>query len=138
MHVFGCLCYILNDKEHLGKFDAKSDVGIFLGYSTDSSAYRVFNQRTKFVGDNVNVVFDDSIGFYQARVTQTIECVTPPVTASVETNVKSEAEDDCGQDESRQDEVKVDLDQGRVHNNHSSADVIGGVFDERVTRKKAN
>lgn len=61
MHVFGCLCYILNDKEHLGKFDAKSDIGIFLGYSTNSSAYRVYNKRTKLVGDNVNVVFDDSV-----------------------------------------------------------------------------
>ncbi|KAF2562259.1 hypothetical protein F2Q70_00014938 [Brassica cretica] len=30
----------------------------------------------------------------------------------------------------------VDLDQAKVHKNHSSADVIGGVFDERVTRKK--
>ena len=64
MHVFDCLCYILNDKEHLGKFEAKSDAGMFLGYSTNSSAYRVYNQHTKFIGDNLNVVFDDSIGFY--------------------------------------------------------------------------
>ena len=32
--VFGSKCYILNDRENLGKFDAKSDEGIFLGYST--------------------------------------------------------------------------------------------------------
>ena len=30
-HVFGCKCYILNDKVHLGKFDARSDEGMFLG-----------------------------------------------------------------------------------------------------------
>ena len=35
-HVFGCTCYILNDKEHLGKFQAKIDKGIFLGYSLNS------------------------------------------------------------------------------------------------------
>ena len=29
--VFGNKCYILNDRENLGKFDAKSDEGIFLG-----------------------------------------------------------------------------------------------------------
>jgi len=44
--VFGCKCFILNTKDNLGKFDAKSDEGIFLGYSTISKAYRVFNRRT--------------------------------------------------------------------------------------------
>ena len=34
--IFGSKCYILNDMENLGKFDAKSDEGIFLGYSTNS------------------------------------------------------------------------------------------------------
>ncbi|KAG7563991.1 Zinc finger CCHC-type superfamily [Arabidopsis suecica] len=57
--VFGCVCYIRNDKEHFGKFDSRSDEGIFLGYSTNSSAYRVYNKRTKVIGDAVNVVFDD-------------------------------------------------------------------------------
>jgi len=28
-------------KDNLGKFDAKSDEGIFLGYSMNSKAYRV-------------------------------------------------------------------------------------------------
>ena len=31
---YGCKCYILNTKDSLGKFDAKSDIGIFLCYST--------------------------------------------------------------------------------------------------------
>ena len=39
--VFGSKCYILNDQENLGKFDAKSDEGIFLGYFISSQAYRV-------------------------------------------------------------------------------------------------
>ena len=29
--IFGSKCYILNDRENLGKFNAKSDEGIFLG-----------------------------------------------------------------------------------------------------------
>ena len=33
-HIFGCKCFVLNnEKENLGKFDAKADEGIFLGYS---------------------------------------------------------------------------------------------------------
>ncbi|KAG7537091.1 Zinc finger CCHC-type superfamily [Arabidopsis suecica] len=61
--VFGCVCYILNENEHFGKFDSRSDKGIFLGYSTNSSAYRVYNKRTKVIGDAVNVVFDDKNRF---------------------------------------------------------------------------
>nr|POF03733.1 hypothetical protein CFP56_06652 [Quercus suber] len=47
--------------ENLEKFDAKSDEGIFLGYSTNSRAYRVYNKRTKTVMESINVVIDDSI-----------------------------------------------------------------------------
>ena len=59
--VFGSKFYILNDQENLGKFDAKSDEGIFFGYSTTSRAYRVFNKRTKTVMESINVVIDDAI-----------------------------------------------------------------------------
>ena len=59
--VFGSKCYILNDQENLGKFDAKSDEGIFLGYSTSSRAYRVYNKRTKTVMESINMKIDDTI-----------------------------------------------------------------------------
>ena len=59
--VFGSKCYILNDRENLGKFDAKSDKGIFLGYSTSSRAYRVYNKRTKTVMESINVKIDDAV-----------------------------------------------------------------------------
>ena len=59
--VFGSKCYILNDQENLGKFDAKSDEGIFLGYFITSRAYRVFNKRIKTVMESINVEIDDAI-----------------------------------------------------------------------------
>ena len=43
---------------------------------------------------------------------------------------------DESEEESEPDGEQVNLVEGRVHKNHSSADVIGGLFDERVTRKK--
>jgi hypothetical protein len=43
----------------LGKFDRKSDEGIFLGYSTNSCAYWVFNKRTETVMESINVVIND-------------------------------------------------------------------------------
>jgi hypothetical protein len=56
---FGSKCYILRDRENLGKFDLKNDEGIFLGYSINSRAYRVFNKRTETVMESINVVIDD-------------------------------------------------------------------------------
>ena len=59
--VFGSKCFILNDRENLGKFDAKSNEGIFLRYSVTSRAYRVYNKRTKTAIESINVVIDDAI-----------------------------------------------------------------------------
>uniref|UniRef100_A0A2N9HS02 CCHC-type domain-containing protein n=1 Tax=Fagus sylvatica TaxID=28930 RepID=A0A2N9HS02_FAGSY len=50
--------------DNLGKFDAKSDEGIFLGYSTNSKAYRVFNKRTMVVDESMHVVFDETNPFH--------------------------------------------------------------------------
>ena len=57
---FGCKCYILNTKDNLGKFDPKSDVDIFLGYSNSSKAYRVYNKRTLVVEESMHITFDES------------------------------------------------------------------------------
>nr|GFC24360.1 ribonuclease H-like domain-containing protein [Tanacetum cinerariifolium] len=43
--------------DHLGKFDAKGDEGYFVGYSLSSKAFRVFNQRTKKIEENLHVDF---------------------------------------------------------------------------------
>ncbi|KAH9763753.1 hypothetical protein KPL70_001275 [Citrus sinensis] len=58
--VFGCKCFVLNTKDNLGKFDPKSDVGIFLGYSNSSKAYRVYNKRTLVVEESMHVTFDET------------------------------------------------------------------------------
>ena len=58
LHIFGCKCFIHNNgKDNLGKFDPKSDEGIFLGYSNRSKAYRIYNKRTCVVEESVHVVF---------------------------------------------------------------------------------
>ena len=59
-HIFGCKYFIHNnDKDNLEKFDAKADEGIFLGYSTSSKAYRIFNKRSLIVEESIYVVFDE-------------------------------------------------------------------------------
>ena len=59
--IFGSDCYILRDRENLEKFDAKSDKGYFLGYSSTSRAYRVYNLRTKTMIESSNVMINDEV-----------------------------------------------------------------------------
>jgi len=59
IHVFGSKCYILADRDYRRKMDPKSDEGIFVGYSTNSKAYRVYNNITQAVMESINVVIDD-------------------------------------------------------------------------------
>ncbi|KAJ9565972.1 hypothetical protein OSB04_001938 [Centaurea solstitialis] len=60
LHIFGCVCYILNNKDNLGKFDSKSDDGIFLGYSSIPKTYRVFNKQRQTIEETIHVHFDES------------------------------------------------------------------------------
>ncbi|GKD50050.1 retrovirus-related pol polyprotein from transposon TNT 1-94 [Tanacetum coccineum] len=43
----------------IGKLGAKGDIGFFIGYSANSRAYRVYNQRTKKIMETMNVTFDE-------------------------------------------------------------------------------
>ncbi|GJV26788.1 putative ribonuclease H-like domain-containing protein [Tanacetum coccineum] len=59
MRPFGYPVTILNTLDHLGKFDGKADEGFFVGYSTNSKAFRVFNNRTRLVEENLHVKFSE-------------------------------------------------------------------------------
>ena len=72
--VFGNDCYILQDRENLEKFDAKSDKGLFIGYSTSSRAYRVYNLITKIVMKSNNVVIVRTYVFHLLRTYVMILC----------------------------------------------------------------
>nr|GFA22754.1 hypothetical protein [Tanacetum cinerariifolium] len=56
--VFGCRCYLLNDYEDVGKLKAKGDIGVFVGYSKESAAFRIYNKRTRKIHESMNVNFD--------------------------------------------------------------------------------
>nr|GEX07225.1 putative ribonuclease H-like domain-containing protein [Tanacetum cinerariifolium] len=57
MRPFRCHVTILNTLDHLGKFDGKSDEGFFVGYSTNSKAFRVYNTKTRKVEENLHINF---------------------------------------------------------------------------------
>nr|GEW21187.1 hypothetical protein [Tanacetum cinerariifolium] len=53
--VFGCRCYPLNDYEDVGKLKVKWDIRVFVGYSKESAAFRIYNKRTHHEIFNKNV-----------------------------------------------------------------------------------
>nr|GEZ38993.1 hypothetical protein [Tanacetum cinerariifolium] len=58
-HIFRSLCYIVRDGENLYKMKEKGDACIFVGYSTQSRAYRVFNKRSRVIVETIHVNFDE-------------------------------------------------------------------------------
>ncbi len=72
-HVFGSKCYILADRDYKRKMDPKSDEEIFLGYSTNSRACRVYNNRTQVVMESINVVIDDVAKQHVPEVVSDVE-----------------------------------------------------------------
>nr|GFC86914.1 retrovirus-related Pol polyprotein from transposon TNT 1-94 [Tanacetum cinerariifolium] len=54
LYVFGALCYPKNDCVDIRKLGAKGDIGIFIGYSADSCAYRIYNRQTKKIMETMN------------------------------------------------------------------------------------
>ena len=58
--IFGSKWYILKESRK-GKFDVKSDEGIFLGYSTKRKAYKCLNSNTNKVVESVNVKIDEFV-----------------------------------------------------------------------------
>nr|GFC14685.1 hypothetical protein [Tanacetum cinerariifolium] len=57
--VFGCRCYLLNDYEDVGKLKAKGDIGVFVRYSKESAAFRIYNKQTRKIHESVNVNCDE-------------------------------------------------------------------------------
>nr|GEY00524.1 hypothetical protein [Tanacetum cinerariifolium] len=57
--VFGCRCYILNDYEYVEKLKEKGDIRVFVRFSKESAAFRIYNKRYRKIHESVNVNFDE-------------------------------------------------------------------------------
>jgi len=55
----------INRNDALGKFDPRSDEVIFLGYSSHSKAYKVFNKRTLCVEESAHVLFNETNSLFE-------------------------------------------------------------------------
>ncbi|KAL8118553.1 hypothetical protein AgCh_016176 [Apium graveolens] len=60
LHIFGSKCYVLKDNsEYVGKFDSKVFEAIFLGYSLEKNAYKVYVLEQKKIIESTYVIFYD-------------------------------------------------------------------------------
>ncbi|GKA21470.1 reverse transcriptase domain-containing protein [Tanacetum coccineum] len=59
LYIFGCICYLTRDGEHLDKMKEKGDPCIMVGYSTQSKGYRVYNKRTRLIVESIHLRFDE-------------------------------------------------------------------------------
>ncbi|GJS92744.1 retrovirus-related pol polyprotein from transposon TNT 1-94 [Tanacetum coccineum] len=71
-HIFGSLCYIIRDGGNLDKMKEKGDACIFVGYSTQSRAFRVFNKRTRIIVKTIHVNFNELPQMVLDHVTETV------------------------------------------------------------------
>ena len=123
-HVFGSKCYILSDRDYKRKMDPKSDEAIFLGYSTNSRAYGVFNSKPETVMEFINVVIDDvpkeKVSDVDSDVGTSIQETNAPIQVNESEPEKEETE------ETKQDQMSTTKGLSiRVQKNHPQDLIIG-------------
>ena len=57
--MFGSKFYIKRNEDGLGKFDFRTNEGIFLGYSSTKKVYRCYNKRLHNIIESAYVRIDD-------------------------------------------------------------------------------
>nr|GEY26951.1 hypothetical protein [Tanacetum cinerariifolium] len=94
--VFGCGCYLLNDYEDVGKLKAKGDNGVFVSFSKESVAFRIYSKRTRKIHESVNVNFDEisnmaskqfSLELGLSKLNKTEKSSNPSVSQSIPINM---------------------------------------------------
>ncbi|KAK2395681.1 putative mitochondrial protein [Trifolium repens] len=141
-HIFGSECFILADREPRRKLDPKSEKGFFLGYSTNSRAYRVYNTKTQVVMESVNVVVKDS----SDKENEGVDQGTP---VSVNAEPDDEASTPASMNEADERTIEEDNDESarpqatskgpsvRVQKNHP-LDLVIGNPEQGITTRRTN
>ena len=81
----------------------RSDEAIFLGYSSTSKAFRVFNKRTLIVEESIHVVFDESNDL-PSRKNEGVDDADPLIEGMKEITLKDSTTQEDEEQEDKQDE----------------------------------
>ncbi|GJS43096.1 retrovirus-related pol polyprotein from transposon TNT 1-94 [Tanacetum coccineum] len=92
--------------ENLDKMKEKGDACIFLGYSTQSRAYRVYNKRTRVIVETIHVKFDK---LPQMTFEHSSSGLAPPCQTMASNQISSDPVPQCPSMELEQDNLCPDL-----------------------------
>ena len=67
LKIFGCLVYIQIMKEKISKIDPSRKKGLFVGYSEQSKAYRIYIPGHRQIELSKDVTFDEDTAFRKSR-----------------------------------------------------------------------
>ncbi|KAL0546131.1 hypothetical protein IC582_016037 [Cucumis melo] len=143
-HVFGSTCYILVDREYRQKWDARSEQGIFLGYSQNSRAYKVYNNRSGSVMETINVVINDlnsDIKQMNDEEDETPNMSEVRITSIVEESKADNSSDGPGKNLKKSSEEIINkkselIPSTHVKKNHPASSIIGDPLAGMQTRRK--
>nr|GEV42675.1 hypothetical protein [Tanacetum cinerariifolium] len=140
------LCYPINDHEDLGKFDAKADIGIFVGYSPAKKVFRIYNRRTQIISKTIHATFDEltAIAFKQFSSGPGLHVMTPatlksPKTPTFHDDPLNESPQDLPSQRSSSYVIQIHTpfeNLGRWNKDHNIANVIGDPSHFVFTRKQ--
>jgi len=143
--VFGNKCYIKRDEYNLGKFDSRSDEGIFLGYSPNKKDYKCYNLRFHKILESANVKIDD-LNLRKIKSQDETQIDEWRRTSDDEDNGESQNEEDT--EELEENEPKTDDEKDeeetplpkapskRFQKNHLENQIIGDKDSGVETRRK--
>src|SRR4051812_7375456 len=135
-HPFGYVCYILNTKDHLHKFDSKAQKCFLLGYSEFSKGYRVYNTKTLVVEESINIRFDDKLGNEKPKQFENFAGIDISISDHEEPKGKNDAEDQVAAslENLRISEEPTLKRSSRLNSTHSKDVIIGKKDDPIRTR----
>jgi len=111
LRIFGSDAYVHTPKQFTRKFDARASKKIFVGYTEESTNYRVYDPESKKVSIARNVVFNEKVGAPSAKAEEKEEeneVIFPRPKAEDENEYENgnviDAEGDDGDNEEREEE----------------------------------
>ncbi|GKE02436.1 retrovirus-related pol polyprotein from transposon TNT 1-94, partial [Tanacetum coccineum] len=126
MRPFGCPVTILNTIDHLGKFDGKADEGFFVGYSINSKAFRVFNNRTRIVEENLHLQFSENT----PNIARSTKACDDAGKARMETYDEKKVDEDPRKDSKSIDQEKDDNVNNTNNVNDASTNEVNAVGEK--------
>ena len=63
LRVFGCVAYALKHPQTRKKLDEKSEKCIFIGYCTQSKAYKLYNPLSENILVRMDVIFNENVSW---------------------------------------------------------------------------